>query len=129
MLRTRVLKGRKCYGKCCGHAEANTVHSKLTRASPFLVLNQAVTLPEHQRRSASSMLLTWPFERADKGSAVCYLETEADGKMMALYEKSGYVKVDECEVPLAVCGLESGGVRALRNHDSSFGNRNFACVN
>lgn len=52
------------------------------------------------------MLLTWPFERADKEGMVCYLDTEADGRVIALYEKHGYVKVAECEVPLWGCGLE-----------------------
>ncbi len=52
------------------------------------------------------MLLTWRFERADKEGMVCYLDTEADGKAVALYEKHGYVKVDECKVPLWACGLE-----------------------
>ena len=52
------------------------------------------------------MLLTVPFEDADKLGMACYLDTEMDGKAMALYEKHGYVKVDECVVPLGVCGLE-----------------------
>ena len=70
------------------------------------MLSQLVTLPKHQRRGAGSMLLTWPFERADKEGMVCYLQTEADGKVMALYEKHGYVRVSESEIPLQVCGLE-----------------------
>lgn len=73
---------------------------------PTLVLNQLVTLPEYQRRGAGSMLLTWPFERADKEGMVCYLDTGADGKVIALYEKHGYVKVAECEVPLWACEIE-----------------------
>ena len=36
---------------------------------------------------------------------MCYLDTEADGKVIGLYEKMGYVKVDQCEVELGVCGL------------------------
>ena len=83
IMRTRVLEGKKCY-----------------------MLNQLFTLPDHQRRGAGSMLLTWAFERADKEGMVCYLDTEANGKVIALYEKHGYVKVDECHVDLGVCGLE-----------------------
>lgn len=37
---------------------------------------------------------------------MCYLDTEADGKVIALYEKVGYVKVGECKIDLQVCGLE-----------------------
>ena len=36
------------------------------------------------------MLLTWPFERADKEFVVSYLNTEADGKVIALYEKPAW---------------------------------------
>lgn len=41
-----------------------------------------------------------------KRGRVCYLDTEADGNVIALYENIGYVKVDECEVGLGLCGLE-----------------------
>lgn len=70
------------------------------------MLDQLVTLPAHQRRGAGSMLLTWPFDRADKEGVVCYHDTEAGGKAVALYEKLGYVKVDQCETSLDACGLE-----------------------
>lgn len=45
------------------------------------------------------MLLTLPFEEADREGMACYLDTEMDGKAIALYEKHGYVKADKCEVP------------------------------
>lgn len=84
-------------------------HWELTRIFLFVVLNQLGTLPEHQRRGAGTLLLTWPVERADREGVVCYLEAEADGMVIAWYEKHGLVKVDECEVSLRSCGLE--GVR------------------
>ena len=53
------------------------------------------------------MLMRWSFERADKEGVVSYLDTEADGKVIALYEKLGFVKVDEVEISFQCCGLQS----------------------
>ncbi|KAL8646498.1 MAG: hypothetical protein Q9226_006825 [Calogaya cf. arnoldii] len=82
-LRTRVLKGRKSY-----------------------VLNQLVTLPEHQRRGASGMLLTWPVERAAKEGILCYLDTELDGEVVKMYGKRGFVVVDRLHIDLKNCGID-----------------------
>lgn len=34
-----------------------------------------------------------------------YLGTQTDGEVIALYEKVGYVKVDQCEIDLRLSGL------------------------
>lgn len=70
------------------------------------VLNQVFTFPNHQRRGAGSLLVTWPFEQADKEGLICYLDSQADGEGIKLYESLGFVKVDECQGDLTMCGLE-----------------------
>ncbi|CAD6586158.1 MAG: hypothetical protein ASARMPRED_002458 [Alectoria sarmentosa] len=82
-MRNRVVNGRKCF-----------------------LLNQVFTFPNHQRRGAGSLLVTWPIEQADKEGLICYLDSEADGEGIKLYESLGFVKVDECHVDLTMCGLE-----------------------
>ena len=49
--------------------------------------------------------MTWPFERADREGIVCYLNSQADGEGVKLYERLGFRKVNECHVDLTVCGL------------------------
>ena len=50
--------------------------------------------------------MTWPFEQADKEGLICYLDSQADGEGIKLYESLGFVKVDECQGDLTMCGLE-----------------------
>ena len=52
------------------------------------------------------MLVTWPFERADREGVACYLETDLDLKVMALFERNGFVKVDECHIEVELLGYE-----------------------
>ena len=97
-LRTRVLKGRKSYGM--------SYDKWINRCSTLQVLNQLVTLPEHQRRGAGGMLLTWPVERAAKEGIVCYLDTELDGEVVKMYEKREFVVVDRLHIDLKSCGID-----------------------
>lgn len=70
------------------------------------MLSHLSTFPSHQRRGAATLLVTWPFEQADREGIVCYLTSQADGQGVKLYERLGFQKVDECHVDLTMCGLE-----------------------
>lgn len=55
--------------------------------------------------------MSWVFERADKEGVVCYLDTVGEG--VSLYEKLGFVKVDECELDLEELGFGEGKLRHI----------------
>ena len=73
---------------------------------PTLGLNHLSTFPNHQRRGAGTLLLTWFFEQADEEGILVYLNSEAGGEAVGLYKKVGFRKVDECEIDLTRYGLE-----------------------
>ena len=52
------------------------------------------------------MLISWGLQRANAEGIVTYLDTELDGSVVKMYEKHGFAKVDEVQVPLSTCGLE-----------------------
>lgn len=70
------------------------------------MLNNLAVSPAHKRSGASSMLLSWPFERADKEGAMCYVDGEEGGERVKLCEELGFVRMDECHVDLTLGGLE-----------------------
>lgn len=109
-MRNRVLHGKKCFCELMNHCCATPyqLDGLLTKALSLLllVLNHVFTFPEHQRRGAASLLVTWPFEQADREGIVVYLDSEEGGEGVKLYERLGFKKVDICHVDLTLCGLE-----------------------
>ena len=60
------------------------------------------TDPAHKRRGAGSMILRWGAEEADRLGLESYLEASPEGK--PLYEKSGFVGVDDFTVDMSQWG-------------------------
>ena len=52
------------------------------------------------------MLLTWAFKQADEEGIIIYLDTDAESKARDMYERYGFVKVDECHLNLQDFGDE-----------------------
>lgn len=63
-----------------------------------------VTDPEHLRRGAGRMLVTWGIERADKAKLPSCLEATEEGK--PLYAKLGFEPVHEQQFDLSKYGGE-----------------------
>ena len=57
------------------------------------------------------MLLTWPFEQADRERVIVYLDTAGESKARGMYEKYGFIKVDECHL-----NLEESGGQGMHTH-------------
>jgi len=71
---------------------------------PYYVLDTLVTLPEHERRGAGSMLVRWGCDRADEAGVEAYLEASPMGAPM--YAKHGFIAVKEVELDLKRFGGE-----------------------
>ena len=50
------------------------------------------------------MLVKWGCEQADKQGVDTYLDTQLNGKGQRMYERQGFVKVDECSMDLQPFG-------------------------
>ena len=70
------------------------------------MLGNVVTFPNQRCRGAGTLLVTWPFEQADRDAIACYFDSEEGGEEMKLYESLGFVEVDEFHIDLRDCGLE-----------------------
>jgi GNAT superfamily N-acetyltransferase len=65
---------------------------------PYYCLDTLVTLPQHERRGAGSMLVRWGCERADEVGVQAYLEASLIGA--PLYARHGFVGKKEIELDL-----------------------------
>lgn len=66
------------------------------------VLDTLVTLPQHERRGAGSMLVRWGTERADEAGFEAYLEASPMGAPM--YERHGFEPQRKVELDLRKYG-------------------------
>ncbi|KAH7091415.1 hypothetical protein FB567DRAFT_518601 [Paraphoma chrysanthemicola] len=65
---------------------------------PYFALDTLVTLPQHERRGAGSMLVRWGCEKADQAGVVAYLEASPVGAPM--YARHGFERVTQFELDL-----------------------------
>jgi GNAT superfamily N-acetyltransferase len=65
-------------------------------------LDTLVTLPQHERRGAGSMLVRWGCEKADEVGVEAYLEASTIGEPM--YARHGFQRVKEIEFDLKKYG-------------------------
>lgn len=65
---------------------------------PYYVLDTLVTLPQHERRGAGSMLVRWGCEKADEAGVEAYLEASLFGAPM--YARHGFVGTKEIDLDL-----------------------------
>lgn len=66
------------------------------------MLDTCVTLPQHERRGAGSLLVKWGCDRADEAGVVAYLEASPVGSPM--YARHGFVVQREIELDLGKYG-------------------------
>lgn len=71
---------------------------------PYFVLDTLVTLPQHERRGAGSMLIRWGCEKADEAGLEAYLEASPVGA--PLYARHGFEPVAEMELDLRKWGVD-----------------------
>lgn len=69
---------------------------------PYYVLETLVTLPQHERRGAGSMLVRWGCERADEAGVEAFLEASPTGA--PLYARFGFQRVKEVAFDLRKWG-------------------------
>ncbi|KAJ8111883.1 hypothetical protein OPT61_g5623 [Boeremia exigua] len=69
---------------------------------PHYVLDTLVTLPQHERRGAGSMLVRWGTERADEANVEAYLEASPMGAPM--YARHGFEPVKKVGLDLTKYG-------------------------
>ena len=65
---------------------------------PYYVLDTLVTLPQHERRGAGSMLVRWGCEKTDEAGVEAYVEASLMGAPM--YARHGFEAVKEIELDL-----------------------------
>ena len=70
------------------------------------VLKNFAISAAHKHGGAHTLLLSWPFEQADKEGAMCYVHGEEGGELVKACEEQGFVRMDECLVDLTMGGLE-----------------------
>jgi GNAT superfamily N-acetyltransferase len=69
---------------------------------PYYVLDTLVTLSQHERRGAGSMLVRWGCEKADEAGVQAYLEASPMGA--PLYARHGFVGLGEIQLDLKKYG-------------------------
>jgi GNAT superfamily N-acetyltransferase len=69
---------------------------------PYYCLDTLVTLPQHERRGAGSMLVRWGCEKADEAGVEAYLEASLVGA--PLYARHGFEGREEIELDLRKYG-------------------------
>lgn len=69
---------------------------------PYYVLDTLVTLPQHERKGAGSMLVRWGCERADEAGVEAYLEASLMGAPM--YARHGFEAVKQVELDMKKWG-------------------------
>lgn len=74
----------------------------------YFVLDTLVTLPNHERRGAGSMLVSWGCRKADEAGLDAYLEASPMGAPM--YARHGFEKAKDVELDLT----KYGGDEVLR---------------
>jgi len=57
-------------------------------STPYFMLNQLATHPEHQGRGAAKMMLDWGMQKADEEGLVTYLDSTTTGR--PVYERRGF---------------------------------------
>ncbi|KAF1848615.1 acyl-CoA N-acyltransferase [Cucurbitaria berberidis CBS 394.84] len=80
----------------------NSNKREILGTRPYYVLDTLVTLPQHERRGAGSMLVRWGCDRADEAGVEAYLEASLMGAPM--YGKHGFEPVKEVELELTKWG-------------------------
>lgn len=94
-----------CGNRLCSslHSFIHSFEAALTNASVVdAVLDKLATTPERSHDGASTLLLTWPFERADGEGALCYVA----GERVRLCEGLDFVRVDKCNTELSLRSAE-----------------------
>ncbi|KAF6236412.1 hypothetical protein HO173_005504 [Letharia columbiana] len=81
------------------------MRNRVLKEKMSFVLNSLATSPTH-KGDASTLLLSWPFQRADREGAMCYVDCEEGGERVKLCEELGFVRMDECHIDLTLGGLE-----------------------
>jgi GNAT superfamily N-acetyltransferase len=76
----------------------NTNKREVLGNRPYYVLDTLVTLQNHERRGAGSMLVRWGCEKADEVGVEAYLEASPMGAPM--YARHGFRPVKEVELDL-----------------------------
>ncbi|KAJ4374991.1 hypothetical protein N0V83_002070 [Neocucurbitaria cava] len=80
------------------HDLFNSNKREILGRRPYYCLDTLVTLPQHERRGAGSMLVRWGCERADEAGVEAYLEASLMGAPM--YARHGFQAVKEVELDL-----------------------------
>jgi GNAT superfamily N-acetyltransferase len=86
----------------------------ILESRPYYALDTLVTLPQHERRGAGSMLVRWGCEKADDAGVEAYLEASPMGAPM--YARHGFEEVRPIELDLR----KYGGDEALEFIVSTF---------
>jgi GNAT superfamily N-acetyltransferase len=74
----------------------------ILESRPYYALDTLVTLPQHERRGAGSMLVHWGCEKADDAGVEAYLEASPMGAPM--YARHGFEEVRPVELDLRKFG-------------------------
>lgn len=82
----------------------NTNKREILGRRPYFVLDTCVTLPQHERKGAGSMLVRWGCERADEAGVEAYLEASRIGA--PVYARHGFEAVKDVELDLRKWGGE-----------------------
>ncbi|KAF2823038.1 acyl-CoA N-acyltransferase [Ophiobolus disseminans] len=80
----------------------NVHQRKVLETQPHYILDTLVTLPQHERRGAGSMLVGWGCAKADEAGVVAYLEASLIAAPM--YARHGFEAVGELELDLRKFG-------------------------
>ncbi|KAH7378239.1 hypothetical protein BKA66DRAFT_147710 [Pyrenochaeta sp. MPI-SDFR-AT-0127] len=80
------------------HDLFNSSKREILEQRPYYALDTLVTLPNHERRGAGSMLVRWGCEKADEAGVEAYLEASPMGAPM--YARHGFQPTKEVELDL-----------------------------